>query len=86
MQKTFYIQLDKNNIVRDVIEFPHEGYLEVILDTPLPVGISGGWFKYENGELIECPELKPKPTDEQRLEELEQIIADLAELILGVRS
>jgi hypothetical protein len=58
MTKTFYILLD-GNIIRDVIEYPHEGYIEVQLPFPLPIGINGGWWKWQDGQLVECPELKP---------------------------
>ena len=47
--KTYYIQLDQDNIIRDVVEMPVDGYMEVQIEGPLPVGINGGWYKWENG-------------------------------------
>ena len=43
--KTYYIQLDQNNIIRDVVGMPVDGYMEVQIEGPLPVGINGGWYK-----------------------------------------
>jgi hypothetical protein len=43
--KTFYLQLDQENIVRDVIEMPYKGYVPLDLPLPLPVGINAGWYR-----------------------------------------
>lgn len=81
MKKTFYIQVDENGIIRDVIEFPHDGYMQVELDTPLPPGINGGWYRWDSeaGTYVEVPELKP--ADEH---ELEKRMADLEEAIAAI--
>ena len=73
--KTYYIQLDQNNIIRDVVEMPVDGYMEVQIEDPLPVGINGGWYKWENGTYVECPELKPETEIEQCISDLEMAIA-----------
>ena len=31
----------------------------------LPVGLIGGWFKLEDGVIVEYPELKPKSENEE---------------------
>lgn len=77
MKQTFYVLLDENNIIRDVIEFPHDGYMQVELDTPLPPGINGGWYRWDSeaGTYIEVPELRPMNEVEQRIADLEAAIA-----------
>jgi hypothetical protein len=43
--KKFYFKLE-NNIILDVIEYPHEGYIEVDLnETHLPAGINVGYYR-----------------------------------------
>ena len=73
--KTYYIQLDQDNIIRDVVEMPVGGYIPVQIEGPLPVGINGGWYKWENGTYVEYPELKPETEMEQRISDLEMAIA-----------
>lgn len=73
--KTYYIQLDQNNIIRDVVEMPVEGYIPVQIEGPLPVGINGGWWRFENGQPVEYPELKPETELEQRMADFEAAIA-----------
>lgn len=73
--KTYYIQLDQNNIIRDVVEIPVEGYIPVQIEGPLPVGINGGWWRFKNGQPVEYPELKPETELEQRIADLEAAIA-----------
>lgn len=76
----FYLQVQADGTITDAISFPHGNYVEVELEM-LPVGVYGGWWKLENGELVEYPELKPKePADE--IEELKSHVADLYELVL----
>ena len=73
--KTYYIQLDQDNIIRDVVEMPVDGYMEVQIEGPLPIGINGGWYKWENGTYMECPELKPETEMELRIADFEAAIA-----------
>ena len=73
--KTYYIHLDPHNIIRDVVEMPVDGYMEVQIEGPLPVGINGGWYKWENGTYVEYPELKPETEMEQRISDLEMALA-----------
>lgn len=80
--KRFYLQLDQENIIRDCIEYPHEGYIEHKTTFPLPVGLIGGWWKLENGQFVEYPELKPVDKDAE-IENLKQAIAELTILIAG---
>ena len=72
--KKFWIQLDQNDIIRDAVDYQVDGYIEYETAYPLPIGFIGGWFKLENGIVVEVPELKLK--DENA--ELELAIAELA--------
>ena len=71
----YYFRLNQDNIIVDAITFPVEGYIEYETDYPLPAGINGGWYKWENGTYVECPELKPEAEFEQRIADLEMAIA-----------
>lgn len=77
----FYLQLDEKNIIRDVIEFPYSNYIEYETEYPLPIGVYGGWFKLEDGNIVEYPELKPLAPLEERVNETnEMLMLALAEL------
>ena len=71
----YYLRLNQDNIIVDAITFPVEGYIEYETDYPLPAGINGGWWKFENGQPVEYPELKPETELEQRIADLEAAIA-----------
>jgi len=71
----YYLRLNQDNIIVDAITFPVEGYIEYETDYPLPAGINGGWWKFENGQPVEYPELKPETEMEQRIADLEAAIA-----------
>jgi len=71
----YYFRLNQDNIIVDAITFPIEGYIEYETDYPLPAGINGGWWKFENGQPVEYPELKPETELEQRIADLEAAIA-----------
>lgn len=75
--KTFYIRLDQAGIIRDILEFPHEGYIEVQMQAPLPAGINGGWYRWDGEKPVEVPELKPVDPEDmrQRLADLEEALA-----------
>jgi hypothetical protein len=71
---TFYLQVQTDGTITDAISYPFENYVPVEMDN-LPIGISGGWFKFENGVIVEYPELKPKNENEQILELKENQVA-----------
>ena len=71
----YYFRLNQDDIIVDAITFPVEGYIEYETDYPLPAGINGGWWKFENGLPVEYPELKPETELEQRIADLEAAIA-----------
>lgn len=77
-----YLQLDQDNTIRDCITFPHEGYIEHETTLPLPIGLIGGWWKLEEGQFVEHPELKPMDKDAE-IENLKQAIAELTILTAG---
>lgn len=76
----FYLKLDAGNTILDAITYPHEGYTEVTLtDTQLPAGINGGWFKWENGAIVEYLELQPKDLLNEQIRILEDRIKTASE-------
>lgn len=67
--KTFYFQLN-GDIITDVIEYAHEGYIPVDLEeTHLPAGINGGWYRLIDNEYVLDEELYQEFLD--TLEEIE---------------
>ena len=58
--KTWYLRVDVNTVILDAIEYPFEGYIEVLLpDTQLPAGINGGWYTWNGTAYVEDLTLKP---------------------------
>lgn len=53
-----YVKIDSEKVIRDCITYEHEGFVKVEVEE-IPYGILGGWFKLENGKIVEYPELKP---------------------------
>lgn len=88
MIKTMYVQTDKNNVVRDILEYQYSDYEPIELELPLPLGIMNGSFKLENGELVEYPELRPPVVTteevEQRLVEAEEENKTLKTTLTGL--
>ncbi len=78
--KEFYLQVQSDGTITDAITNPYEDYVKFEAEQ-LPIGVYGGWWKLEDGKLVEYPELKPKDENEE-LEELRNNIADLWEVIL----
>jgi hypothetical protein len=71
---TFYVQLD-GDIIRDIIEYPHEGYQEAEIQTPLPIGINAGYYRWQDGQAVLDQALKDevdkasRPADYVELEQ-----------------
>jgi hypothetical protein len=89
MTKTFYILLD-GNIIRDVIETPYKDYIEAQLPFPLPIGINGGWYRWDGDTAVADETLKPETELEQRVKTLQEenlmtleAIAMLYEMLVG---
>lgn len=81
----FYLQVNQNNIITDAITYPYENYIEYEAAI-LPSGVNGGWFKLENGVIVEYLELKPVvPGDEiKQLKEKQSLMQQaLDDLLLG---
>lgn len=85
----FYFKLD-NDIIRDVIEFPYQGYTEVEVNLVyLPVGVNAGYYRLQDGLPVLDQALKDeadkasRPADyvdlEQRLAAAEAENKKLAE-------
>jgi hypothetical protein len=43
---TFYIKLN-GDIIVDIIEYPYADYIPAEIELPLPVGIHGGWYRWD---------------------------------------
>lgn len=74
--KKFYLKVQSDGIITDAISFPHDGYTEVEVDE-LPIGVNGGWFKLEDGNIIEYPALKPKDELQQQIDDLNIAMASI---------
>lgn len=59
-----YLQVRPDGIITDCITYPHGDYVEHEVDY-IPQGINGGWFKLNDGKVVEVPELKPVSRDEE---------------------
>ncbi|MGO4347521.1 hypothetical protein AB4Z45_18700 [Paenibacillus sp. MCAF9] len=66
--KTHYFKLDEDSIIRDYIEYEHEGYVPYTHDGELPFSVNGGWYKLLNGKIVAVPELKPLSENEYKAE------------------
>jgi hypothetical protein len=76
---SFYIQVEaQTQIIRDIIEFPYDGYHEVEIPTPLPIGINGGYYRWQDGQAVLDQALKDEVDKASRpieYVELEQRLA-----------
>lgn len=72
---SYYIKVGKDGIIKDALTYPYADYIKY--DGEIPDGVYGGWHKYENGEIIEHPELKPEDPFQIQLEELKKSNAEL---------
>jgi hypothetical protein len=74
-----YLQVSDAHIITDVITYPYPNYIEVEMSS-IPAGLQGGWFKYEDGQVVEYPELKP--TQESiKQETIDQILDNVSKEI-----
>ena len=81
----YYLKVGADGTILDAIDYAYGDYVEFEIDT-LPVGVNGGWWKLENGQLVEHPALKPKDETEilrSEITAMELAIAELAEMMLG---
>jgi len=76
----FYIQLNTNNIILDIIEYIEDGYIEApSLPTPLPEGINAGWYHWNGTEAILIPELKQATISNQIQQAIDDYTISLIE-------
>ena len=58
--KKWYLKLNADNVIQDIIEYAYEGYIELEKEiSSLPIGINGGWWKLIENEFVEDLTLKP---------------------------
>jgi len=68
----FYLKLNNEGFITDCIDYEFEGY--VPYEGEVPQSCHAGWFKLEDGIIVEYPELKPPLEDmNQELLELQVI-------------
>lgn len=78
MNKTFYIQVDNKNIVRDAIDYEHEGYIPVNIEFPLPDMFICGTYSFVNGEIIKLIDNEaPNTLEEYKKHSTEQSLKAL---------
>ncbi len=63
-----YLQVNQDNLITDCIDYAFGDYVE--FDGDIPQAVGGGWYKLENGLVVEYLELKPK-TESDIITELE---------------
>ena len=81
----YYLKVGADGTVLDAIDYAYGDYVEFEADN-LPIGVNGGWWKMEDGQLLEYPDLKPKDEAEllrSEITALELALAELAEIVLG---
>jgi len=95
--KQFYLQVDHDSIIRDAIEYQVDGYVPYQTNEVLPVGLIGGWYKLENGVIVEYPALKlPEPLNAKQAAEkisalendnltLLEALAEVYEMVLAMQ-
>lgn len=52
MLKTFYVQTNEESMITDIIQMPHDDYVEVSLNTPLPSRIMCGCYRLIDGNIF----------------------------------
>jgi hypothetical protein len=73
----FYIKSD-GNIIRDIIEYEYNGYQEVDIPTPLPIGINAGYYRWQDGKAVLDESLKSDSEQGTPAEGLTEIKARLS--------
>lgn len=51
----FWIQLDSENVIRDILEYAYEDYIPVDIPKPLPIGIMSGYYTWDGEQLVLDP-------------------------------
>ncbi|WP_339241418.1 hypothetical protein MKX40_10675 [Paenibacillus sp. FSL R5-0517] len=74
----FYLQLD-GDIIRDVIQYEHEGYQPAELSTPLPIGINAGYYRLQDGVPVLDQALKDEADKASRPADYVELERRLAE-------
>lgn len=76
MLKTFYIQVNHENKITDVIQYPHDDYKKVEFNTPLPPNILAGCYELVNDQPIYRKQWDTQILQsEQETKEIKQMLA-----------
>lgn len=73
--KTYYIRLDENNYITDIITFPYKDYVKMELTDYPPVDVYAGYYKFAN-DTYELDTVKYRAHLEVMLAEIKETYAD----------
>lgn len=48
----FWIQLDSEGVIRDILEYAYEDYIPVDIPKPLPIGIMSGYYTWDGDQPV----------------------------------
>lgn len=71
----FYVKLSEDNIILDIIEYAHEGYVEIYVQQeqlPLPAGINARWYRWDGMRYALVDELKQVFDDAEKARRIEE--------------
>ncbi|MBP3931642.1 MAG: hypothetical protein J6D47_19010 [Peptostreptococcaceae bacterium] len=57
MIETFYVQINEENIITDIISYKYSNYKEVQINVPLPPKIASGCYRLVGDEVVYVPSL-----------------------------
>lgn len=49
--KIYYIKIDNQNIIRDALNYPYDGYVQINVKE-LPAGSYAGYYKYIDNNIV----------------------------------
>ena len=76
-----YLQINQDNVITDCIDYPYSNYIE--FDGEVPQAVYGGWYKLENGVIVEYLELKPMDKEDE-VETLKTNVSSMNKTIMGL--
>ncbi|PWW37406.1 MULTISPECIES: hypothetical protein [Paenibacillus] len=79
-KRKLYVLLERDGLVRDIITFPHEDYLEIELDYPIPDDVMSGYYMVIDNELVVDEERKTKVIESRIPYDYEPLKKSITEL------
>lgn len=86
MLKDFYLQVDTEGHIRDILGYPYKDYIHVKLNSPLPSQITSGAYQYKDGEVIYRPEWDISKVENENKAEIETLKSLLADTVFALAS